>query len=172
MTTSTIEQKAQIRQMVSETMKDYLYKDRRRAALARHLDTDWPQIPAIRDALADYIGMEITKHDTPIVLIALERAANSYEKRIGQKPDQIRFQAFLDNALELLVDSLNGCRVYGSDGSLWRHDCGVAFYVWTERHELHELKREKGGNAEAERIRRSILTHLQPLLPRSYNWGD
>jgi len=150
---------------VSETLRDFLYANRRRASAIRLMDTDWPQAALLRTMLVEYVSLAIKDGRHALVLRAIDRGALAYEKTLGQKPDWQRMCGFLEAAASTLSLELPGLRVVSERGATWTPFCGQPLQSWLMREQKCEVRKERPTAEEGERIRRAVFEYLQHQLP-------
>lgn len=159
--------------VIDEMMKSFLYGDRRRSFLVRLMDTDWPQASDIRRMLARYVGMAITKDGEPLVLHAIDRASNAYEKTLGLKPDPVRLDCFLDSIIETLSQELSGIRVQ-SGKNVWSPSSGIALNAWQNGKAIDCIHKTIAKPEEPRLIANAIRNYLDCHMPKTlqeYRYG-
>jgi len=153
-----------------DTLRTFLYANRRRANAIRLMDTDWPQAEELRKLLVDYAGIGLTIGTNSSALCAIDRGALAYEKTLGQKPDWRRLSRFLDTAIQSLAVDLAGVRVRTSDGEEWKPEFGGTLTAWMKPRESAELTREKVTTGEIERIKLALMAYLHDQLPEKVRY--
>lgn len=162
----TIDASMILRDGAAESLKIFLYANRRRASAIRLMDTDWPQAALLRTLLVDYVSLAVADGHNPLVLNAIDRGALAYEKTLGSKPDWRRIDGFLKTAARSLSVELAGMRVISARGSEWQPAQGEPLHEWVRREAKADVSWVKPAPGEHERIRQAVLAYLDRHLPK------
>lgn len=131
------------------------------------MDSDWPQLADVREALFEYFSPGLNLYKSPALYPVFIQAGEGYRKSLG-RPDIERAMGYLDVLDEMIKERLASLLVSDGREKSWSPEFGTPIMGWLRAVNPEQLTvetRRMSEDARAE-VLRKVQIHYERVLPQ------